>query len=499
MARYSSFRYGTGVKWGATAQTTLYWVVQVDWFDSNYAEGYNEAPRCVGCEWERGRDTFLESNTAGIRFPSVGRASVTLDNHDGLYNSRNVSSPYYGTLQPGHRARIGVKTATATAIQWRFTGRATNIKPSGWRNGYVDITFEDALQWLYDQEIDIDVQTSIRVDEAIAQVLLTAAWPWSSDLSISSDSLGYWWAKGSASKEIADLTASSIGYFSVLGDGTARFINRSEVTPASVSLTDDNTLNDLEIAQPWENYKNIIKIKWYPRQLQGSSVIWSDISVPLLINAGANYTTFGDYTYNSQSVPAIYATVSASDYSANTAADGSGTDLTANFSVAFTDFGTSAKVVVTNNGIVNGYLRLLQISGQPINVPYTGSYIEQRSDYATNPRTWTLELPWQQTSARSETIASIIADYLDQARLWPMIEVENRFDGQFTPDIFDTVRYSSAYLNIDDSFRVGKIKEKWISDNGQAVKTTFILEPYIPGPVAWTWPVATFGTDTVFG
>jgi hypothetical protein len=498
MAKYSTFKYGTGVRYGV--QTTLYWVIQIDWQDSNFAEGYNEDDRCVGLEWERGRDTFLESNTNGIRFPSVGRATLTLDNHDGLYNSRNTASPYYGYIAPGHQARIGIVTPNSPlSTQWRFTGRVADIRPTGWRNGYVDIVIEDALQWLYDQDIDIDVQQSIRIDEAIDQVLTTAAWPWPSDLSISSDSIPYWWASKKASSEIADLTASGIGYFSVLGDGTARFINRNEISPTIVNLTDDNTLNDPKISQPWENYKNIIRVRWFPKQLQSSAVIWSDTTLPLLLAPSATYVTFGDYTSNNQNVPALFAAVGASDYSANSASDGSGTDLTANFSVVLTDFGTSAKLVVTNNGAVQGYLTLLQITGQAITNTFTGSFIDNRLDYATNPRTWALDLNWQQNSARAESIASILADYLSAERLWPVVQVENRFDVQFTPDIFDTVRYASAFLMIDESFRVGKIREKWLSENGQSIRTTFILEPYVPGVNAWTWPITDFGTDTIFG
>ena len=79
------------------------------------------------------------------------------------------------------------------------------------------------------------------------------------------------------------------------------------------------------------------------------------------------------------------------------------------------------------------------------------------------------------------------------------MQVESRFDIQFTPDIFDTVRYTSAYHGIDDSFRVGKIRERWLSENGQAVLTEYVLEPYITGGAAWTWPVTNFGVDTVFG
>lgn len=500
MAIYSTFKYGSGTKWGASTLTTLRWAIQIDWFDTNFAEGINEAPRCIACDWERGRDTFLETPTTGVRFPSVGRATVTLDNHDRLFDPRNASGEYYGYIAPGHRARIGVRTPySGTDVQWRFTGRVTDITPSGWRNGYVDIVIEDALQWLYDQDIDIDVQQLIRIDEAIAQVLSTAAWPWASDLAISADSLQYWWAESKASSEIADLTASGIGYFSVLGDGTARYLNRADVTASPVSLNDDNTLNNPKVAQPWENYKNSIRVRWYPKQLQTSGIIWSDISVPVMVVPGGAYTTFGDYAYNGTSCPALSAAVGTADYSANSASDGSGTDLSANFGVALTDFGASAKLIVTNNGLVTGYITLLQITGQAITTPYTGSSIDNRLDYATNPRTWTLELPWQQTSGRAEAIAGIMADYMAAERTWPTITVENRFDIQFGADIFDTLRYTSNYLGIDDSFRVGKIRERWMSDNGQAVQTSYVLEPYVPGTVAWTWPVTNFGTDTIFG
>ena len=159
MALYSTFKYGSGVKYGVSTQGTLRWAVQIDWYDNDFETALNESGRCIAMDWERGRDTFLESNTNGIRFPSVGRAALTLDNNDKRYDAWNVSGPYYGYIYPGHKVRIGVRTPySGTSIIWRFSGRLSDIKPTGWRNGYVDLTVEDAMQWLYDQDVDIDVQ-----------------------------------------------------------------------------------------------------------------------------------------------------------------------------------------------------------------------------------------------------------------------------------------------------------------------------------------------------
>jgi hypothetical protein len=125
--------------------------------------------------------------------------------------------------------------------------------------------------------------------------------------------------------------------------------------------------------------------------------------------------------------------------------------------------------------------------------------VVNRSDYLTAPRTFTLELDWQQSAGAAISLATAFADFLSTRRAWPTVQIEARPEVQFAADLFDTVVHDSGHFVSNNSYRIGKIIEESTSETLQGVRSTWKLEPYIIGVSYWTWDIAEFGVDTIFG
>jgi hypothetical protein len=102
--------------------------------------------------------------------------------------------------------------------------------------------------------------------------------------------------------------------------------------------------------------------------------------------------------------------VASTDYTANSAADGSGTDLTANFIVTVTFGGNCAIVNVYNAGPGDAYLTKLQIRGKGV-YSFENMVVEASNDASINrygENEMSFEMPYQ----NSLFIASDAAYYL---------------------------------------------------------------------------------------
>lgn len=113
MARYGTFTYSTtdsatettyGVSFG-TENSILYGLT-VDWDGDGSYDQFNEASRVLAWSVDRGRDSIINPSGNGFTPYNVGRLILTLDNHDGRYDSWNTSSELYGNLMPGKKMQF---------------------------------------------------------------------------------------------------------------------------------------------------------------------------------------------------------------------------------------------------------------------------------------------------------------------------------------------------------------------------------------------------------
>jgi hypothetical protein len=98
----------------------------------------------------------------------------------------------------------------------------------------------------------------------------------------------------------------------------------------------------------------------------------------------------------------------------------------------------------------------------------------------------------------AQVLASEIASFFSTPADTPMIQFEARDSVQLALDLFDRITFDAPALNINQNFAIGYIEHAWLSENGQAVRTTLALEPYYyQAGTFWQFPTQ-IGTTSYF-
>lgn len=166
--------------------------------------------------------------------------------------------------------------------------------------------------------------------------------------------------------EIKTACESEGGRFYVHEQGYYVFENRQHYNTA-VHQTSEmefnfNSLIDLGIGSKTKNIINKIILTFNKRVEQDTKDIWNWGEVPKLLTAGQTIEVWANYN---DPVVTYTAPTATTDYTANTQADGAGTDKTAQISISETNYSTSTKLSITNNDAGSVYLTLMKLRGKP--------------------------------------------------------------------------------------------------------------------------------------
>lgn len=502
-ARYSRFLYGTEL-YGAIASTSnILWAIQVDWDGDGLFDGSNEAPYATGMTTRRGRSNLLDESGKGFQSVAVGRLMLEFDNSDGRYDARNASSPLYPNILPGRLIKI---TATLNGVTYPiFFGSISDIQPVGRRHERVRMEAEDGVRWLREHSTNTATQINVPVDEAMALVLAGAEWPlqWGSSLNNSPDYINNWWTEVDtpAWNALQDLADFSFGTIFVAADGSFKFIMRQNQTTPSVTISEDIILKDILLPQPWENIRNVIDVVVQPLDPQTASPLWS-LQNPVKIAVGETITVFGSYTSGNVNVAAqsVSPLVAGTDYKLVLNADGGGTDFTSSCVVTSAAYSTQVIFTVTNNSASAAYLTILQIRGIPLvpAEPSTLRIIDTASKAIYGAKTFRIDSMLMQQQRLAQMVSGEISTFFSSPADTPTIQLEARDSDQLSLDLFDRITFNSPTLNINSNFAIGYIEHTWLSENGQAIRTTLILEPYYyQSGSFWQFPTQ-IGTTSYF-
>lgn len=231
----------------------------------------------------------------------------------------------------------------------------------------------------------------------------------------------------------ADLAKSELGVIACLRDATngqtLKFESRSaRAILSSVLATLDNSMHGLSFPGGRSDILNLFKVKAFPRVIVASVVVAKiDAVIAQELFPGESRVIFLDYTDPVQRDTKIGATnqvnpVATTDYTMNTATDGTGTNLTTSFSVTASFFSSSVMLTIVNNhATLSGYVRTLQCRGDGIYSlnPVTAQADDttSRSDYGTNVAN--IEMLYQS----NPLVASDAAYYLKQTFKDPLANI----------------------------------------------------------------------------
>lgn len=505
MPLYGTFKYGTQ-KYGATVLDRPRFALEVDFDGDGAWNGHNIAPYLESLSITRGRPYLIRKDGKGFERLNVGTMNGVLVNTDGRFNVENVSSPYYPYIPAGKLMRMRVRTPSDQ--QWYiFSGMLNDILPDSRLASRAAISAEDGVRYLQ-QSASVGLQTSVRTDEAIPLMLSNIGWPsqWGSDLDIGADVRDYWWLdRGSVLEAVHDLADSELGAVWIAANGQMKFRSRYTSIPVVASLTTaDFLLGSIETPRPWEIVRNSLRTNVYPPVLENAVEVWRWQEVPIQIAAGASRTVWANFAYNGVSTPVnnFIAPVSGIDCVANSASNGSGTNLSGNIGVTVLDlFSGSAKLRLTNNGGTSAWITLMKTRADAITVP-DETFVEA-SDAASiaryQRRTFELSLRWFQSSDVAQNLTDYMTSFLASPRLFMRGVITNNLDTQFGIELGDAVELYVPEKGIDGVYRLAWINHKSRDKNLRMFDTTMLFEPFpdLSGNY-WQFDSAQVGLSTIF-
>jgi hypothetical protein len=483
--KFGQYKFGKG----GVGNQILNWTFEVDWNNDNFSTAYDEAAYMTSMHTVRGRTSLMRIDANGMAngFDRVspGTAAITLNNRSRRFDPFYAAGDLYGLILPGRLVRIKVQDLTTTTIYPVFYGKIADIQPITGEDS-VTITCVDALENLQRYDANITVQTDISLQDAIELILDSAsANLFTAELidDVAGYTMPYWWSEGSAMAVIDNLRDAFLGEFFVSAGGAATYYNFTRDTyTVQQTLTQDKIGKQIALKMPWETVRNAVQIKAHPRAVSAEVDLWTLADKPE-IGAGDDLVVWASYTYNNANVGAATTIdpVANTDYTMNAQADGGGADLTGDFTVTLTDFGQTGKLVIHNGGTGSGFVTLLKMRGTAVYELDPSTLIQEdaTSQTAYEKRHLKLDGNWLQSTSLGDTMAKYLLARMKDALKFPTITLEDRPDEQFHPDLFNVQPLNIDEIDLQDDLLVAYIEHEWLTTNGQRVRTTFGLEPFI--------------------
>ena len=164
-------------------------------------------------------------------------------------------------------------------------------------------------------------------------------------------------------------------------------------------------------------------------------------------------------------------------YTANAESGGGGADMSAYVSVSAELFGERVKNTFYNLHPTDPfYLTFYRIVGDAIDCP-NPSTAEETATGVSEIIPFELDVPWLEVQKYASNYAAFLVEYLNASDPFPIVNLQDRPEYQFSVDLFDKIGLSIEKYGIDASdYKVGKIEHGWNIDTGQSVTTKWYTE-----------------------
>lgn len=334
----------------------------------------------------------IRGNGPADRVASPGVMTFALD------NSKFNSGGLFGYYSPGHtNCRSGFDVGIAFRIgfsdgtlQYKFFGTLSAIQPTANVRGGPWLTYCVVMDWMDEasrtnlDNIPIQINKTAtdlvgelhnnvpRPPRAVTPYVSTDVYPYSFD---NSRDEGI-----SVLEELQRLAMSEVGWIYIAGDNLTAdrlfFETRSARATKNTSLTSlDNTMHDLVTSRSRDDIINRMLVQIHPRRIDAAatSVLFNltETNAIIELGSGETKTVVAPYTDPTQRNTRVGGTdmvapVATTDYLLNTAADGSGSNITASLVVSADFYANVAFLTLTNTNASVGYVTKLQLRGKGI-------------------------------------------------------------------------------------------------------------------------------------
>jgi hypothetical protein len=322
------------------------------------------------------------------RLARPGTLSFALDNTaQNAAGTADYYSPGHANAVAGwrHGTRVRLKLENGgpgPIVSWYvFRGRIKDILPDPPVTG-LRVVRCVAQDWIADfadlDAVELVLRENVTADALLDDlVALANEPPASTDFDTGLDTYPFAFddlggSVPKATQVSQDILQSELGYLYLRGDGTdgetLRFENRHARAGAEpiLTLTEadlENARDVLEAPSTLDHIFNDIETMTVPRRVDAAATsVLVRLDAPIEVAPGATETEFVDYLDpDNEAVfiggKAMVQPAATTDWTANTAEDGSGSDVTADVSIAATYFGSRAMIAITNNGTVSAFVR----------------------------------------------------------------------------------------------------------------------------------------------
>jgi len=514
----------------ADATTKMYGLM-VDWNgDGQFANGGEES-RMLKWAVDRGRTRLIGGKGRGFEPYRVGTLRIDLDNSDGRYNPYNTGGDLYGILDPGKQMKFQAATYSESeplgfTSYDIFTGYMTNLVPQGW-NKIAYMECEDGLGQLQGQEIQ-QVTTSAYQDDVagwIENIADLADYPFGVNASPDDPSddrflSDFFIAPNDALDELYKLTSATLGSIACEGDGTLVYHSIHEADAAAVILTDENTLNNLTLPNPWDFRRDQVVINGYFLEMAYpvTNTVLVDsvnsVTPPIYLEASEETIQTSKYylrwttpTGEIASKTMLGGINPGGEFHCliSNDPDPTGTPLTQEWLPRVVFIGIDhITLAYANTSAGESFVHILQYY-QPLSI-YAKLFDKQdyRMTYGSGGGSakfvirdnlyWSVitffnpiagyqrgggDIATIKQQARVDRLGNTLAGYLASNIPHPTLQIEGRSDLQFTIDVEKRVTYNSDTLGISGDYRVAGLRHETLG-SPQAVRTTVYLYPLIP-------------------
>ncbi|KKL19614.1 hypothetical protein LCGC14_2463710, partial [marine sediment metagenome] len=346
---------------------------------------------------------------------------------DGYYSPDHASAR--DSFDLGLPVRWKFSYSGSTRYKWRGKIESIRPVPGRYAERKTRITCTDWFDVAGKSKVTLQgVQFNVSADTGIAALISGMSnLPPASTLSAGQDSFPTIFDSSrdestAISTELNRLVMSELGYLYMKGssDSGGELIfedrhTRAKFGAAAASLGDACLLT-FDIDRTTRNIFNKVKVEVNPREIDASaSVLFTLQSTPLVAQSGSLIIE-GRYTDPVQrgtlriGGASMVDSASDTDFKMWTASDGSGTDLTGDFTVTTCYGGNTVRYEISNDGTQAGYITLLQARGRAIAVrePSISEKLNQDSIKTYEESTLKVNMPYQEDALVADDAATAL-------------------------------------------------------------------------------------------
>lgn len=301
---------------------------------------------------------------------------VELDNTTERFTPDNTSSPLEPYLKPRVKIRISL---TANGYTHRmFTGYIKNIHPDT-RTRICSLECFDNQVKVYNKRANGIVYQDFRTDQLMAELAELAGLTEDEFVLDRGDQIvnyGYFQDRN-VWPIMGEIAVAERGRVFFDRYGKLVFWNRSRLhnRRPEITLSLDNWITDLDYSVAEHEIKNVVIVKAAPRFSSGIQVVWSSGNAEFL-DAYSDTLVFIPPNYHQQAfleledpITTLITPIPYTDYTANTAQNGTGDDLTNSITIhEIINYGDAIFINVRNDSSQGAFLTLFQIRADPAKV-----------------------------------------------------------------------------------------------------------------------------------